>query len=127
MFLHRLNRFAEVKSLIARQIKIYLKQNNLHVSGSKAALVARALDFSHTGTRNNERNSANAMTVTQNSYLVIPNTTLILTQVLPKTTLICIQMTPKRMALLNIHMRYYLFQTTTSSNNKAYAYSNMTI
>ena len=36
-----------------------LKQNNLHVSGSKAALVARALDFSHTGTRNNERNSAN--------------------------------------------------------------------
>ena len=49
----------EVKSLTARQIKIYLKQNNLHVSGSKAALVARALDFSHTGTRNNERNSAN--------------------------------------------------------------------
>ena len=60
MFLHRLNRFAEVKSLIARQIKIYLKpENNLHVPGSKAALVARALDFSHTGTRNNERNSAN--------------------------------------------------------------------
>ena len=115
MFLHRLNRFAEVKSLIARQIKIYLKQNNLHVSGSKAALVVRALDFSHTGTRNNERNSANAMTVTQNSYPVIPNTTLILTQVLPKTTLIWIQMTPKRMALLNIHMRYYLFQTTTSN------------
>ena len=52
----------EVKSLTARQIKIYLKQNNLHVSGSKAALVARALDFSHTGTAgtgNNERNSAN--------------------------------------------------------------------
>ncbi|CAH3170918.1 unnamed protein product, partial [Porites evermanni] len=49
----------EVKSLTARQIKICLKQNNLHVSGSKAALVARALDFSHTGTRNNERNSAN--------------------------------------------------------------------
>ena len=49
----------EVKSLTARQIKIYLKQNNLHVSGSKAALVARALDFSHTGTRNKERNSAN--------------------------------------------------------------------
>ena len=59
MFLHRLNRFAEVKSLTARQIKIYLKQNNLHVSGSKAALVASALYFSHTGTRNNERNSAN--------------------------------------------------------------------
>ena len=33
--------------------------NNLHVSGSKAALVARALDFSHTGTRSNERNSSN--------------------------------------------------------------------
>ena len=49
----------EVKSLTPRQIKIYLKQNHLHVSGSKAALVARALDFSHTGTRNNERNSAN--------------------------------------------------------------------
>ena len=50
MFLHRLNRFAE--------FHIYLAHNNLHVSGSKAALVARALDFSHTGTRNNERNSA---------------------------------------------------------------------
>ena len=35
------------------------KQNNLHVSGSKAALVACALDFSRTGTRHNERNSAN--------------------------------------------------------------------
>ena len=46
----------EVKSLTARQIKIYLKQNNLHVSGSKAALVGRALDFSHTGTPDNERN-----------------------------------------------------------------------
>ena len=46
----------EVKSLTSRQIKIYLKQNNLHVSGSKAALVGRALDFSHTGTPNNERN-----------------------------------------------------------------------
>ncbi|CAH3175774.1 unnamed protein product [Porites lobata] len=45
----------EVKSLRARQIKIYLKQNNLQVSGRKAALVVRALDFSHTGTRNNER------------------------------------------------------------------------
>ena len=49
----------EVKSLTARQIKIHLKQNNLHVSGSKAALLARALDFSHTGTLNNERNTAN--------------------------------------------------------------------
>ena len=49
----------EVKSLTVRQIKIYLKQNNLYVSGSKAELVARALDFSHTGTRNNERNGAN--------------------------------------------------------------------
>ena len=49
----------EVKSLTARQIKIYLKQNNLPVSGSKAVLVARALDFSQTGTRNNERISAN--------------------------------------------------------------------
>ena len=49
----------EVKSLTARQIKIYLKQNNLRVSGSKAALVARGLNFSQTGTRNNERNSAN--------------------------------------------------------------------
>ena len=48
----------EVKSLTARQIKIYLKQNNLHVSGSKAAPVGGALDhdFSHTGTPNNERN-----------------------------------------------------------------------
>ena len=36
-----------------------LKQNNLYVSGSKAALVARALDFSNTVIRNNERNSAN--------------------------------------------------------------------
>ena len=45
----------EVKSLTSRQIN---KQNNLHVSGSKAALVGRALDhdFSHTGTPNNERN-----------------------------------------------------------------------
>ena len=43
----------EVESLTARQM------NNLHVSGSKAALVARALDFSHTGTRSNERNSSN--------------------------------------------------------------------
>ena len=49
----------EIKSIAARQSKIYLKQNNLHVSGSKVALVARALDFSHTGTRSNERNSAN--------------------------------------------------------------------
>ena len=49
----------EVKSLTARQIKIYLKQNNLPVSGSKAVLVARALGFSQTGTRNNERISAN--------------------------------------------------------------------
>ena len=49
----------EVKSLTARQIKIYLKQNNLPVSGSKAVLVARALDFLQTGTRNNERISAN--------------------------------------------------------------------
>ena len=49
----------EFKPLTARQIKIYHKQNNLHVSGSKAALVARALDFSHTATRNNGRNSAN--------------------------------------------------------------------
>ena len=55
------------------------------------------------------------MTVTQNSYPVIPNTTLILAQVLSKTSLIWIQMTPKRMALLNIHMRYYLLQTTTSN------------
>ena len=49
----------EVKSLTARQIKIYVKQNNIPVSGSKAVLVARALDFSQTGTRNNERISAN--------------------------------------------------------------------
>ena len=42
------------------------------------------------------------MTGTHNSYPVIPNTTLILTQVLPKTTLICIQMTPKRMALYEV-------------------------
>ena len=49
-------------TLTARQIKIYLKQNNLHVSGSKAVLVASALDFSHTGTRHNERNSANDST-----------------------------------------------------------------
>ena len=49
----------EVKSLTARQIKIYLKQNNLPVSGSKAVLVARALDFSQTGTRNNKRVNAN--------------------------------------------------------------------
>ena len=49
----------EVKSLTSRQIKVYFKQNNLHVSGSKAALVARALDFSHTGTRNKKRDSAN--------------------------------------------------------------------
>ena len=40
----------EVESLTARQM------NNLHVSGSKAALVARALDFSH---RSNDRNSFN--------------------------------------------------------------------
>ena len=45
----------EVKSFTVRQIKIYLKQSNLPV----AVLVARALDFSQTGTRNNERINAN--------------------------------------------------------------------
>ena len=83
--------------------------NNLHVSGSKAALVARALDFSHTGTRSNERNSSNDSDTELLSS--DPNPTLVLTQVLPKTA----QMTPKWMALLSIHMRYYLFQMTTSN------------
>ena len=103
----------EVKSLTARQIKIYLRQNNLHVSGSRAALVACALDFSYTGTRNNERNSANdsdtELLSSDSEYDSDSHTSI------PKTTLIWIQMTPKRMALLNIHMRYYLFQTTTSN------------
>ena len=50
----------EFKPLTARQIKIYHKQNNLHVSGRKAALVEHALDFSHTGTRNNERSTVDS-------------------------------------------------------------------
>ena len=41
----------KLRSTLSRTIFMYLE--------SKAALVARALDFSHTGTRNNERNSAN--------------------------------------------------------------------
>ena len=102
----------EVKSLTARQIKIYLKQNNLHVSGSKAALVARALDFSHTGTRNNERNdndnandSDTELLSSDSEYVSDSHSS-----------------TSENNSDLDdsetdgfVDMRYYLFQTTTSN------------
>ena len=77
-------------TLTARQIKMFPRQNNHHVSGSKAALVARALDFSHTGTRHNERNSAND----SNTELLSSDSEYDSDSHIPK-----------RMAFLNIHMR----------------------
>ena len=99
----------ELKPLTARQIKIYHKQNNLHVSGSKAALVARALDFSHTGTRNNEKNRANdsdtELLSSDSEYVSDSHSS-----------------TSENNSDLDdsetdgfVDMRYYLFQTTTSN------------
>ena len=85
----------EVKSLTARQIISTLSRTiftylEVTLHWLHVLLISRILEHDTT-------KEIVPMTVTQNSYPVIPNTTLILTQVLPKTTLIWIQMTPKRM------------------------------
>ena len=94
----------EVESLTARQM------NNLHVSGSKAALVARALDFSHTGTRSNERNSSNdsdTELLSSDSESDSGSRTSTSENSSDDSEMDGFQ--------LSIHMRYYVFQMTTSN------------